>query len=113
VNPSSAESRGQGFHQPFCCGPVWIVVGIHLGHREAGQLRRRQQDSQGTKSCVEREPLVPSGVLRDGQVEVVDHVHVETFYTMEVNGITLVNWVEALIAAEPLGDVHCDECVTP
>jgi Pectinacetylesterase len=35
-----------------------------------------------------------------------------TFYTMEVNGVTLVDWVEALIAGEPLDDVHCDDCET-
>ncbi|RPJ22558.1 MAG: hypothetical protein EHM35_18115 [Planctomycetaceae bacterium] len=37
----------------------------------------------------------------------------ETFYDMQVNGVTLADWVEALIAGEPLDDVHCDECVTP
>jgi hypothetical protein len=31
-------------------------------------------------------------------------------YTMEVNGVGLVDWVEALIAGEPLDDVHCDDC---
>jgi hypothetical protein len=36
----------------------------------------------------------------------------DTFYTMEVNGIALVDWVDALIAGEPLDDVHCDECET-
>jgi hypothetical protein len=36
----------------------------------------------------------------------------EEFYTMEVNGVKLVNWVKALIAGEPLDDVHCDKCVT-
>jgi hypothetical protein len=34
----------------------------------------------------------------------------EEFYTMAVNGIALVDWVEALILGEPLDDVHCDEC---
>jgi hypothetical protein len=29
---------------------------------------------------------------------------------MEVNGVRLVDWVEALLAGEPLDDVHCDEC---
>jgi hypothetical protein len=32
------------------------------------------------------------------------------FYGMEVNGVTLVDWVTALIAGEPFGDVHCDQC---
>jgi hypothetical protein len=36
----------------------------------------------------------------------------EEFYTMEVNGITLVDWVKAVIAGEPPGDVHCTECTT-
>jgi hypothetical protein len=34
----------------------------------------------------------------------------EEFYTMTVNGVKLVDWVEALISGEPLDDVHCDEC---
>jgi len=35
-----------------------------------------------------------------------------TFYTMEVNAVPLVDWVEALIAGEPLDDVYCEECRT-
>jgi hypothetical protein len=37
----------------------------------------------------------------------------DRFYTMEVNGVTLVDWVEALIAGAPLDDVHCDDCEGP
>jgi len=37
----------------------------------------------------------------------------ERFYDMEVNGVTLVDWVEALIAGEPLDDVRCVECEAP
>jgi Pectinacetylesterase len=36
----------------------------------------------------------------------------DTFYETEVNGVTLVDWVDALITAEPLDDVHCDQCET-
>jgi hypothetical protein len=36
----------------------------------------------------------------------------ETFYTLEVNGVKLVDWIESLIAGEPLDDVHCDKCAT-
>jgi hypothetical protein len=41
-----------------------------------------------------------------------DHtlVRKEDFYTMEVDGVTLVEWVDALIAGEPLDDVRCEEC---
>jgi Pectinacetylesterase len=34
----------------------------------------------------------------------------EAFYEIEVNGVTLVDWVEALLAGVPLDDVHCTEC---
>ena len=34
----------------------------------------------------------------------------DTFYEMEVNGVSLVDWIEALLAGEPLDDVHCDQC---
>jgi hypothetical protein len=33
-----------------------------------------------------------------------------TFYELEVNGVKLVDWVTALIAGEPLDDVHCVDC---
>jgi hypothetical protein len=36
----------------------------------------------------------------------------DSFYEMEVNGVTLVDWVDALIAGEPLDDVHCEQCET-
>jgi hypothetical protein len=36
----------------------------------------------------------------------------ETFYEVEVNDVTLVDWVDALISGEPLDDVHCDQCET-
>jgi Pectinacetylesterase len=42
------------------------------------------------------------GILDDGP-----------FYTMEVNGVRLVDWVESLIAGEQLDDVHCDDCHAP
>jgi hypothetical protein len=36
----------------------------------------------------------------------------DKFYEIEVNGVRLVDWVDALIAGEPLDDVHCDDCET-
>ena len=36
----------------------------------------------------------------------------DRFYELEVNGVRLVDWVEALLAGEPLDDVHCDQCET-
>jgi hypothetical protein len=32
------------------------------------------------------------------------------FYSLEVNGVKLVDWVTRLIASEPVDDVHCQKC---
>jgi hypothetical protein len=45
----------------------------------------------------------------DGHTILENH----TFYETEVNGTTLVDWVDALITGQPLEDVHCDHCETP
>jgi Pectinacetylesterase len=45
----------------------------------------------------------------DGHTILEDH----HFYETEVNGVRLVDWVEALITGEPLDDIHCDQCETP
>jgi hypothetical protein len=37
---------------------------------------------------------------------------IDKFYDMEVNGVRLVDWVDALITGQPLDDVHCDDCET-
>ncbi len=34
----------------------------------------------------------------------------DTFYEIEVNGVRLVDWLEALITNESPDDVHCDQC---
>ena len=34
------------------------------------------------------------------------------FYEIEVNGVRLVDWVEALITGQSPDDVHCDDCHT-
>jgi hypothetical protein len=35
---------------------------------------------------------------------------VDSFYEMEVGGVRLVDWIDALLAGEPLDDVHCVQC---
>jgi hypothetical protein len=35
-----------------------------------------------------------------------------TFYSEEVNGQPLVDWVTGLIAGESVDDVHCTDCTT-
>jgi hypothetical protein len=37
----------------------------------------------------------------------------DAFYEIEVDGVRLVDWVAALLAGEPLDDVHCDDCEPP
>jgi hypothetical protein len=44
-------------------------------------------------------PGAAHGVVEDGP-----------FYTIDVDGVRLVDWVAALVAGEPLADVRCDEC---
>ena len=34
----------------------------------------------------------------------------DLFYTLEVDGVRLVDWVDALLGGQPLDDVHCDNC---
>jgi Pectinacetylesterase len=34
----------------------------------------------------------------------------DKFYELEVNGVRFVDWVAALLAGEPFGDVHCEQC---
>jgi Pectinacetylesterase len=34
----------------------------------------------------------------------------EAFYTLEVNGVRFVDWVDALLDGQSLDDVHCDQC---
>ncbi|GEM_PF-502938 len=36
----------------------------------------------------------------------------DRFYEIEVNGVTLVEWLVALLTGEPLDDVHCGKCIT-
>ncbi len=40
-------------------------------------------------------------------------LELDEFYELEVDGVRLVDWVEALVAGDPLDDVHCVDCETP
>jgi hypothetical protein len=48
-----------------------------------------------------------SYTARGEEHQVVD---IDKFYEMEVDGVRMVDWVEAVVAGEPLDDVHCDHC---
>jgi hypothetical protein len=54
-----------------------------------------------------------AGVIQHSYTAPGEHhgiVKGEDFYRMEVNEVRLVDWVDALLAGEPLEDVRCDEC---
>jgi hypothetical protein len=34
----------------------------------------------------------------------------DKFYDISVEGVRLVDWIDALVAGEPMDDVHCEEC---
>ena len=34
----------------------------------------------------------------------------ERFFSMEVDGVALSDWVAALLTGDPMDDVHCDDC---
>jgi hypothetical protein len=42
-----------------------------------------------------------------------EQLYTEQLYTVQVNGVRLVDWLDALLAGEPLDDVHCVECEAP
>jgi len=44
-----------------------------------------------------------------------DHtlVRKDEFYTMELNGVSLVDWVTSIVNGETVEDVHCEECESP
>ena len=44
-----------------------------------------------------------------------DHTLVrdDGFYTMEVGGVGLTDWVSDVVAGEDVADVHCEECGGP
>ncbi len=37
----------------------------------------------------------------------------DEFYTMELNGVSLVDWVTSIVNGETVEDVHCEECGSP
>ena len=41
-----------------------------------------------------------------------DHTLIQSddFYTMEVEGVALVDWLSRIVAGEEVDDVHCTDC---
>lgn len=40
-------------------------------------------------------------------------VRQDEFYTMELDGVSLTDWLTAVVAGETVEDVHCEECAAP
>jgi Pectinacetylesterase len=112
-------------------GPTrfWIQAGLHdpdivmarfdyaYDQNAARQLESRGVDSSkmveyidANEAAIEDAGVVQHSYTAPGD----DHgiFEYDKFYEIEVNGVTLVDWVEALLAGEPLDDVHCEECET-
>lgn len=110
-------------------GPTrfWIQAGLHdpdivmarfdyaFDQSAARQLESRGVDSSTMVALIDANEaaIEAAGVIQHSYTAPGDDHGIfefERFYEIEVNGVTLVNWVEALLAGEPLDDVHCDEC---
>ena len=62
----------------------------------------------GDEAAIETAGVVQHSYTAPGEEHGI--LEYERFYEIEVNGITLVDWIEELLAGEPLDDVHCDHC---
>ena len=107
----------------------WIQAGLHdpdivLARfdfayddgAERASMERSELDtttSSARSTPTRRRSRTPACVLHSYTAPGHDHGIVErptSSTTLEVNGVRLVDWVAALIAGEPLDDVHCTEC---
>jgi hypothetical protein len=60
------------------------------------------------EAAIEAAGVIQHSYTAPGEEHLI--LEVDRFYEIEVNGVRLVDWVEALLAGEPVDDVHCDEC---
>ena len=112
-------------------GPTrfWIQAGLHdpdivlarfdyaFDQNAARQLEARGVDPSTMVALIDANEatIEGAGVVQHSYTAPGDDHGIfefDAFYEIEVNGITLVDWIEALLAGEPLDDVHCDQCET-
>jgi Pectinacetylesterase len=110
-------------------GPTrfWIQAGLHDpdivmarfdyaydGEAAEGAEERGWDPSQALAVIDANEAAIEAAgvVLHSYTAPGDDHgiTDTERFYEVEVNGVRLVDWVDALITGQPLDDVHCTEC---
>jgi Pectinacetylesterase len=113
-------------------GPTrfWIQAGLHdpdivmarfdyaFDKNAARQLESRGLDSSQMVAYIDANEaaIEAAGVTQHSYTAPSDDHGIfefDKFYELQVNGVKLVDWVEALLAGEPLDDVHCDQCETP
>jgi hypothetical protein len=108
--------------------PFWIQAGLHdpdivmarfdyaFDPNAAAALESLGVDSStlavidANEAAIEAAGVVQHSYTAPGREHGI--LDLDRFYEIEVNGVRLVDWVDALIAGEPLDDVHCDGCET-
>jgi Pectinacetylesterase len=107
----------------------WIQAGLHdpdiimarfdyaFDQNAARQLEARGVDPSTMVELIDANEaaIEAAGVVQHSYTAPGDDHGIfdfDAFYEVEVNGVTLVDWVAALLAGEPLDDVHCEECET-
>jgi hypothetical protein len=104
----------------------WIQAGLHdpdivlarfdyaYDPNAATTLERMGVDSStlemidANEAAIEAAGVVVHSYTAPGEVHGI--FDFESFYEIEVGGVRLVDWIEVLLAGEPLDDVHCVQC---
>jgi hypothetical protein len=107
----------------------WIQAGLHnpdivmarfdyaFDPNAAGAVERMGGDASNLVELIDANEtaIEAAGVVQHSYTAPgAEHgiLEYDAFYELEVNGVRLVDWVAALLAGEPLADVHCTECET-
>jgi hypothetical protein len=107
----------------------WIQAGLHdpdivmarfdfaFDKNAARSLESRGVDSSTMVALIDANEaaIEAAGVVQHSYTAPGDNHGIfefEVLYEIEVNGVTLVDWLVALLGGEPLDDVHCEDCET-
>jgi hypothetical protein len=107
----------------------WIQAGLHdpdivmarfdfaFDKNAARSLESRGVDSSTMVALIDdnEAAIEAAGVVQHSYTAPGDNHGIfefEVLYEIEVNGVTLVDWLVALLGGEPLDDVHCEDCET-
>jgi hypothetical protein len=102
-NPDMVLARFDYAFDPHAAEGVKYLLGIEVAPADLVAL----MDSN--EADIEAAGVVMNSYTAPGEGHGI--LEFEMFYEMEVNGVRLVDWLEALIAREPVGDVHCEPCI--